>query len=158
MWSCTKPFVQTRDAAQWEVEEVCADFIWKKLMLQELKKGFTSSIKMEFMSLRNESTWRVISVEGFHGEYLLVLCILMWIICLIPSTYIGRHSPASGPAVLQWGADVAVCHLSICQGLTQKSGHWYTSSIWPYAGRTKITYLQYTLWMKNQLGSMRKKL
>ncbi len=31
------------------------------------------------------------------------------------------YSHASGAAVLLWGADVAVSHLSICQGLTQKS-------------------------------------
>ncbi len=60
------------------------------------------------------------------------------LVCLIPSTYVGMHSPASGPAVL-------ICHLSICQGLTQKSGLWYMSSIWLYAGHAKSKNVGYNL-------------
>ncbi len=29
------------------------------------------------------------------------------LVCLIPSSYVGVHSPALGPAVLRQGADVA---------------------------------------------------
>ncbi len=50
----TKPFDQTRDAAQQEEEEGHADSIWKKLSLQECKKCSASSTKMDFMRLSNE--------------------------------------------------------------------------------------------------------
>jgi hypothetical protein len=43
-----------------EEEEECDDSIWKTKRLQDLKKGFASSTKMNFMKLRNESTLRVI--------------------------------------------------------------------------------------------------
>ncbi len=49
-----KPFDQARDAAQQEEEEGRADSIWKKLRLQECKKSFTNSTKMDFMRLLNE--------------------------------------------------------------------------------------------------------
>ncbi len=37
----------------------------RKISLQELKKGFASSAKMDFMNIRNESKLRVIWVENF---------------------------------------------------------------------------------------------
>ncbi len=43
---CTKPFPQTRDAAQQKEKEEHAHFIWKKLRLQDLKKGFPITTKM----------------------------------------------------------------------------------------------------------------
>ncbi len=91
------------------------------------------------MSLYYEhSWWRFpwrISIGPKNSEVL---------VCLIPSTCIGMHSPASGAAVLLWGADMAVCQFSICQGLTQKYCLWYTSSIWPYAEHAKRTYVWYS--------------
>jgi hypothetical protein len=62
---CTKPFSQPRDAAQQEEGEEHADSNGKKLRLQELKKGFACSIKVDFMILRKESTIRIILVEIF---------------------------------------------------------------------------------------------
>jgi hypothetical protein len=43
----------------------------------------------------------------------------MCLVCPIPNTYVGMHSPASGPAVLQLGNDVASLPP---QNLTQQSG------------------------------------
>ncbi len=134
-------------------------------MLQELKKSVASSTKIDFWALEMSLHWgyswwsfpRRISIGPNDSDLL---------VCLIPSTYVGMHSSALGPAALLWGADVAVCHLSVCQGLTQKSSFWYTSSGWPYAGRAKSTYVQYNLsgsshlspQMKNQHSSWEKKL
>jgi hypothetical protein len=39
---------------QQKEEEEHADSIWKKSRLQELKKRFASSTKMDFMKLRND--------------------------------------------------------------------------------------------------------
>ncbi len=50
----TKPFDQTRDAAQQEEEGEHADSIWKKLRLQECKKSFARSTKMDLMRLLKE--------------------------------------------------------------------------------------------------------
>ncbi len=62
---CTKPILQTRDAAQQQEEKKRADSIWTKLRLQELTQWFASSTKTDFMSLKNESTLSVFSVEIF---------------------------------------------------------------------------------------------
>ncbi len=60
------------------------------------------------------------------------------LVCPIPSTYVETCSPVLGPAVLQYGNDVASRHIRICQGLTQKSGLRYTSSVWPWPGAPKV--------------------
>ncbi len=59
---CTKHFDQTRDAAQQEEEEECADSIWKKLRLREFKKSFASSTKMDFIRQLNELKWECSSL------------------------------------------------------------------------------------------------
>jgi hypothetical protein len=51
---CSKSFDQSKDATQQEEEEECADSIWKTLRLQECKKSFNSSTKMDLISLSNE--------------------------------------------------------------------------------------------------------
>jgi hypothetical protein len=57
--------------------------------------------------------------EDFHRDYLSIQMDPDILVCLIPSMYVGMCSPALGPAVLPYGADVAVRHLRICQVLTQ---------------------------------------
>jgi hypothetical protein len=49
-----KPFDQTIDEAQQEEEDERADYIWKMLGLQECKKSFASSTKIDFMRLLKE--------------------------------------------------------------------------------------------------------
>ncbi len=110
-----------------------------------LKKEFANSTKMDLISLRNESTLRVflveISTENIYQSY------GSWCVGLSDTkhVHVGMPSPALGSAVLHWGTDVVVRLLSICQGLTQKSGLRYTSSIWPYAGCAISTYVRYSL-------------
>ncbi len=102
-YDSAKPFPQTsRDAAWQEDEEEHTDSIWKKIRLQELKKGLASSTEMDFYETDKWSRLR-----AFYGEYLLVLWILTCLVCLIPSTFVGMPSPASWLAVLHWGTDVA---------------------------------------------------
>ncbi len=60
------------------------------------------------------------------------------LVCLIPNMYVETCSPVLGPAVLRYGNDVVSCHIRICQGLTQKSGLGYTSSVWPWPGVPKV--------------------
>ena len=55
----------------------------------------------------------------FHKDYLSIQKDPDVSVCPIPSTYVGMCSPALGPAVLHYGADVAVHHFRICRGLTQ---------------------------------------
>ncbi len=50
----------------------------------------------------------------FHRDHLLIQMDPDVLLCPIPSTHVGMCSPALGPAVLCYGADVAVRHLRIC--------------------------------------------
>jgi hypothetical protein len=61
---------QARDAAHREEEEECADHTWEKWLFERRKKGLYSSIKMDFIRLRNGST------NDAHGAcFKIMICI-----------------------------------------------------------------------------------
>jgi hypothetical protein len=75
----------------------------QKLLLKGGKKGFVKNTKLDFTSLKNESTLRLISVgssmensRSSLGNPRELTCS----VCPILNTYVGMLSPASGPAVL----------------------------------------------------------
>jgi hypothetical protein len=67
----------------------------------------------------------------------------MCLICLIPDTLVEMLSPALGPAVLHWGANVATDHVSSLE-IQPWSDLWYTSIIWSYAGHAESRYVPYS--------------
>jgi hypothetical protein len=97
------------------------------------------------MRLRNESRLMMILVEistksppkPRESDMLIYLK-------LIPSMYVGVHSPASGSAVLRWDTDVATDHTGSLE-FQPWSGLQYTSSIWPYAKHTNRMFVQYSI-------------
>ncbi len=76
------------------------------------------STKMEFIDLEMSLHYDDLGGD-FHRDYLSIQMDPDVLVCPIPSTYVRTCSPALGPAVLQYGNDVAICHIRICQGLTQ---------------------------------------
>ncbi len=92
---------------------------------------------------------------------------LRFLVCPIPSTYVGMPSPALGPAVLCWGDDDNVASLPPHNTLRPDSAvwPWHISSIWLLLGAPKVLLYSTVVsglchlppQMKNQHGLNEKK-
>jgi hypothetical protein len=76
----------------------------RKISLQELKKGFASSAKMDFMNIRNESKLRVIWVENFTEN--IYWSYGFWHVGLSDTKHVYRDAQScigtSSPALRHW--------------------------------------------------------